>query len=410
MRIVYKRSLTFIGFLIAICLFIGIAYLFYDKVMSNETEVIVDGDLSINYITGIDINEAGTYKFSITNNGDKDISYDIVAKNMKSYNSNLSYNLSSNEASVNLINARFENDDYTFMDNILIRAGVTQNYTLNIKESDLTNFKLNIKINSETIEYFFNTIISNNTPKKDSLTKVGDELAITNEGLIEDVDDYGTTYYFRGKINNNYVSFADKLWRIVRINGDGTVKLVLNDVASELANYNNDLEGFEDFEDTSINSLLLSYYDNYLKDYEDYIANSKYCKEGLASSDDSKKVYNSYSRLVVNKIPTFNCLGGKYKEKIGLLTADEVAYAGANFDDSNKEYYLFNEDIDNIWWTSTLAQGKNSDFYPFSVNENGKIVDTMSGTLYRYLRPSINLIKKITVTGKGTLEEPYILN
>lgn len=42
-------------------------------------------------------------------------------------------------------------------------------------------------------------------------------------------DDYGNSYYFRGNVIDNYVSFADKCWRIVRIEGDGSIKLILED-------------------------------------------------------------------------------------------------------------------------------------------------------------------------------------
>ena len=37
------------------------------------------------------------------------------------------------------------------------------------------------------------------------------------------------TYYFRGNVTNNYVKFAGLTWRIVRINEDGTVRIILND-------------------------------------------------------------------------------------------------------------------------------------------------------------------------------------
>ena len=37
------------------------------------------------------------------------------------------------------------------------------------------------------------------------------------------------TYYFRGNVENNYVSFAGFTWRIVRINEDGTVRLIMQD-------------------------------------------------------------------------------------------------------------------------------------------------------------------------------------
>ena len=32
-------------------------------------------------------------------------------------------------------------------------------------------------------------------------------------------DDYGTSYYYRGSVENNHVSFACMTWRIIRING-----------------------------------------------------------------------------------------------------------------------------------------------------------------------------------------------
>ena len=51
----------------------------------------------------------------------------------------------------------------------------------------------------------------------------------TTEALLASAeDDYGTSYYFRGAVKNNYVQFANKCWRVVRINGDGSVKLILH--------------------------------------------------------------------------------------------------------------------------------------------------------------------------------------
>ena len=42
-------------------------------------------------------------------------------------------------------------------------------------------------------------------------------------------DDYGTSYYYRGAVTDNYVNFAGMCWRVVRIQGDGSVKLILED-------------------------------------------------------------------------------------------------------------------------------------------------------------------------------------
>jgi len=154
---------------------------------------------------------------------------------------------------------------------------------------------------------------------------------------------------------------------------------------------------------------LNNYYEATLKNNEAYIANTKFCKETEGFTNNSSKTYNAYTRLVTNNIPSFNCLGETYRSRIGLMTTDEAAFAGGNFKDNNKEYYLYNSDIKNIWWTSSLAKADNTNFYPFSVNINGKIVSDTSGTLYRNIRPTINIIRKTMVTGDGTKDNPYEL-
>ena len=48
----------------------------------------------------------------------------------------------------------------------------------------------------------------------------------SNVGLYGAQDNFGTSYYYRGNVKNNYVSFAGFMWRIVRQNGDESIRLV----------------------------------------------------------------------------------------------------------------------------------------------------------------------------------------
>ena len=50
--------------------------------------------------------------------------------------------------------------------------------------------------------------------------------ATTDEGLFMAKDDEGESYYYRGAVKNNYVSFAGFIWRIIRRNGDGSIRLI----------------------------------------------------------------------------------------------------------------------------------------------------------------------------------------
>ena len=51
--------------------------------------------------------------------------------------------------------------------------------------------------------------------------------ATTNEGMFAAPDDYGTSYFYRGTVTNNFVKFANMCWRVVRVTGNNATKLIL---------------------------------------------------------------------------------------------------------------------------------------------------------------------------------------
>jgi hypothetical protein len=53
-------------------------------------------------------------------------------------------------------------------------------------------------------------------------------LATTDEGMYAMADDYGTSYYYRGDITNNNVLFGGYCWKVIRINGNGTTRMIYN--------------------------------------------------------------------------------------------------------------------------------------------------------------------------------------
>lgn len=405
MRIVYKRSLTFIGLLIILIACIGVGYLFYDRVISPSTDVAVIDELSVNFLDGASIISNGEYRFSVTNNGSNDVNYRIVIHDISGFDSKVAYSLSSSDTSVGSGEKTLEEIDNIVQDNLLIQSGDTQNFTLTVNHNTSTTFKLEVEKIDDVEEYFYMTLLNQNEVVE-AATTVGSEVASTNEGLIASSDDDGATYYFRGAVTNNYVTFAGLTWRIVRINGDGSVRLILDDIADTLANYNSDMEDFEDTSHTDLFTSLESFYDSNLSNYDSYIANTRFCSE-VGKTDTT---YNAYTRIVTNEIPTFNCLGERFTSKIGLLTVDEVVFAGGLYGEENSEYYLYNEEIDNLWWTLSLSKEDDDTFYPFLVNEKGEIVDNVSGSLYRGFRPVISLNRNVLVSGSGTIDDPYMVS
>ncbi len=51
-------------------------------------------------------------------------------------------------------------------------------------------------------------------------------IATVDEGVYSMPDSYGTSYYYRGNVTNNYVRFAGFYWRIIRLNGDGSLRII----------------------------------------------------------------------------------------------------------------------------------------------------------------------------------------
>ena len=93
---------------------------------------------------------------------------------------------------------------------------------------------------------------------------------------------------------------------------------------------------------------------------------------------------------------------------VGLLTADEVLFAGGRYDTSNSSYYLY---AGNDWWIGTPLSYSNTPV-GFYVESNGMLDVYGYGVNQRKGgRPSISLKNNVIITeGDGTLDNPYILS
>lgn len=397
MRLRFKSALGFIFLLIAICAFLGVGYIFYGKI-SHDSDIVVDGKITINYLTGkkFELNGNNEVSFSVTNNDTETKYYyiqltDIYAKDVK-------YELTSSD------NLKIANElkSEIISNQVSINAQETVNYTIKFTTKDHEKYSGIIQIGEKNDENntFADVIIANNKLNETSLTKNG-ESATLDEGFLKSTDDLGVAYYFRGAVSNNNVKFADKNWKIVKINGDGSVKLVLDGTIEELNKY---YESEFAFKNSKISESLNNWYNINLNNYSDYIAYYKFCNDIVTEEESSN--YIGYSRIITNKIPMYVCLGNKVNTKIGLLTADEVSMAGASINE-NKSFYLYNENIKTAYYLMTGAEYKNGTYYPFLVNTDGSIIANTAGNLLRSIRPVINIIKNAKITGNGSLEEPY---
>ena len=301
----------------------------------------------------------------------------------------------------------------------------------------------------------------------------------TTEALLASTeDDYGTSYYFRGAVTNNYVEFANKCWRIVRVGGDGSVKLILhndntagaanpcnsanNSASAAFARYSgttyesafntnkNDnayigfkygTPGSSTYEATHANTNnstiltnLETWYNNNLKTYESVIDDTVWCNDKTNVTDTTYNPWNmsnvnglgygtnvtyygatqrlvSASRSAGGTGPSLKCTGelSKINSKVGLITADELAFAGYAYHIGNTTTYLQENATDSLWWSLSPSDFDGSYAFVWCVNGSigyfgGNFVSSADG-----LRPSISLKPFINVTGEGTSSTPFVV-
>lgn len=388
------------------------------------------------------------------------------------------------------------------------KKNATHTYSLSISGVSITNTSLNYSpiplstgiqivagqlmvVKKNTLS---DTIMASASVSDSPKTVPGKVSATTNEGINKTTDDYGTSYYYRGSADNNYVQFANMCWRIVRVTGNGAIKLVLQNnnstdctassnqeqflklksestptkirkefagsadtvalmyksggiIKSPLAyndsftllsnkiNSDDTIAGGEPsglvesnyseiFKNTTKGDVLKkleSWYEEKLSAYTDYLEDVIWCND--KSYNTSNKYFGAYTRFK-SYTPSLVCpndsLGGNLSKytvsdttkgngaltyKIGLLTADELMFAGAS-SSSNTSFYLYVNSNDE-WWTISPANYNGSYYISFTYKDKIYSLDIPYPSAY--LRPAIAIKSTAIVGGTGTKTNPYVI-
>ena len=315
---------------------------------------------------------------------------------------------------------------------------------------------------------------------------------ITN-GLYSMEDEDGVSYYFRGAVTNNNVQFGqydndyyvyennglyyqslescreanvgyedectqvklanagDKMyWKIVRVNGDGSLRLIYNGTSanpdnSDLVNsfavgkipYNlesNDPKytgyTYDNGTDSFIKKEVDTWYKNTLGSsiYDSKVIGGRFCSDSSGYREETMmggNVFASFDRLgsaygkvmglemQENVTPTLKCpttsesYGGSYRLKAGLITADELVLAGESMGVIGNSY--LNSGSSNIYyWSMTPAGFDDGSAYVWDEIErlgSDYVNDNFA------VRPVINLLTDNSfASGNGTASDPYVVS
>ena len=341
------------------------------------------------------------------------------------------------------------------------------------------------------------------TPK----TTPGAEISSSTEALLASTaDDYGTSYYFRGAVENNYVEYANMCWRIVRVTGNGAIKLVLynyngltdsntSPASTTPCNVAVNGQSYARYEGTTflsafnttyndnayvgfmygtvgansyakshantnpstILSNLNKWYTNILSKQANFsdsqLADTIWCNDKSVVTDGAFNpnkltlgtnygvgtninYYGATKRLVRPSSntpggtgPSLICLndnnGGKLSKltvndveygngalkdyaKIGLLTSDEIAFAGGTQTNSNATYYLRKNTNIITWWSMSphSFNGSKANGYNVALNNTSALGSSEGGN--GAIRPALSLTPNTKITiGEGSATAPY---
>ena len=313
-------------------------------------------------------------------------------------------------------------------------------------------------------------------------------------------DDLGTSYYFRGAVDNNWVKYGkytkdmyncnsgtmsatdtgnsctkiassgdDIYWRIIRINGDGSIRMIYSGVTPPtestkviktedtslgvtVFNANTDSSEYVGYmytlgqqHGTSKSSDIKTYLDNWYANYTDLnktgtkITDQIYCNDRTASTSNvaysttnyttltswnskgTTYYYGANGRVWNNPVsPDYKCPvasdkfttttvkgNGKLSYPVGLISADEITFAGLPVGKINNSFYLYTGA--DYWAGSPIAFFDGDIAYGFFVGGDGALnIDYVN---YTYgVRGVVSLSSKAKLSGNGTYSNPYTVS
>ena len=291
---------------------------------------------------------------------------------------------------------------------VIAEDGSEKIYNVNVtRKAGATSLKNEIMKNTIITANPTLTTSSNNTSDASGLYKS----TATNTGE--------PTYYFRGNVNNNYVSFAGFTWRIVRINEDGTIRIVMQDGINSNANiafnsnYNNYTYMY--YTNSQAKTTLESWYQTNIGSKSDLASSvatgAYYCEQAKAKCSDSATSGSATMTTYTSYTPDFKCNSdgnnkGAVNASVGLLTYDEAVYAGGYRGLSNSNYYLYNN---TNFWTMSPAGFSASYSQTWYIYNEGSIYNGFV-TNTRIVRPVINLTVNTQISdGDGTKDNPFLV-
>ena len=243
--------------------------------------------------------------------------------------------------------------------------------------SKITN--ISIQTNSETGE----TTSTLTIYKYSSIPKSYDTNGV---GMYSDTDNDEKTYYYRGSVSSNYVKFGEYYWRVIRVNGDGTVRMIYDGTTphangessddrrigtSAFNNYTND-NTYDGYMYASPNNFVITESENATFNHTDLSNTAKYYFGTSYTLDKEKRNYKLSGDIIqgtvaLDKVGYYTCFSTNKDATCQILyyttrynTSTSMQVSGIGYGTTNKEQAQSNDEdsevksyLDN-WYKNNL--------------------------------------------------------
>jgi hypothetical protein len=236
------------------------------------------------------------------------------------------------------------------------------------------------------------------------------EKILSDQEIVEDGDGLyaiGEDYVYRGEYPNNYVVFANKTWRILRLTSSKEIRLIQVDSYQETpwdnrynvnANYS---AGISDYEISRIKDKIDSIYAGET-DFSDvdksYIVSKQLCIGSRNKKETTNDGTIECSKLTENAYP------------LGMLQVNEYVVASIDQNcklqtDASCTNYNYLTKLESNFWTITPSNENNYEVYYIY----GMISSSVASE-FKPLRIVLNIDGTINYkSGDGTVENPYVI-
>ena len=342
---------------------------------------------------------------------------------------------------------------YIWLDQIETQ-NLSGSISVNMKGTSSNNPDLTTEPSVNEVKTLYYEIKSNaDTTTTIDFSKTSEQDNTNGVYMTTNTDSGKPVYYYRGNVDNRVI-FANFCWRIVRTTETGGVKLIYDGVPSNGQCNNtgdNSTIGSSSFnssrnnakyvgymygssiddetytDESTIKKTIDTWYETKMTSYTSQLEDTVFCNDRSYTTSGSTLYFGANTRLNTNTpTPTLKCQNTKDKFTIntsngngaltypvGLITADEMAYAGgkvysSSSTSSNSSFYLY---TGQYYWALSPYSFSDSNAYVFylysSGGLNGNVVYASRG-----VRPSVSLQPGIAITGiggSGTAAEPFVI-